>query len=550
MLHTPPPEKIATLYQLLCNSTEKLGTSTAVVIPTTTTTTVNDKIKSIDISYSKFLSDSILIANQLYNNGFKKDDVVSIILPNGYSILACFMGVTFSKCMVAPLNPNYTRDEFKFYLDDMGAKLIIVSQEIKNAIDAATDLNIKIWQLNESISDDGNNLNFSIKSINDQQPIEFNSSNNNDNNYKLNGELPEPSDKALFLHTSGTTSRPKGVPLTHQNITVSANNISRTFHLDEKDRSLVVMPLFHVHGLIGVTLSSLFAGSSLVVPPKFSGSQFFQQAKQFNVTWYSAVPTIHNILCSILTSNNNTNNSIKGQLRFIRSCSSSLAPSLLESMEELFGCPVVESYGMTEASHQMSSNLLPQDGKRLAGSVGVGTNVKVSIMDDDGEPLEKGQVGEICIKGENVMLGYHNNPQANIENFTKSGWFKTGDLGYLDENDYIILKGRKKEIINRGGEKISPLEVDHAMLELDSVSEAVCFGVPDEKYGEEIWAAVVPKDDCKNLTESDVINFLKGKSVAFKIPKKVIITDQLPKTASGKVQRRFVSEFFLKQSKN
>ncbi|KAF2077201.1 hypothetical protein CYY_001521 [Polysphondylium violaceum] len=535
-----------TLYEIFKNTTTKNPTKTLVTIPSQQLNTNTNEFSFLNISYQKFLNDSTSFANKLQSQSFKPNDVISIVIPNSYSILSTFMATTFSKCIAAPLNSNYTKDEFNFYFKDMGSKLVIIQKGYKEAIEACIELGIKYWVLEQFEQFDQQRLYYTIK---ENEETIFTTETIGSNEFiKLDNE-PEPNDVALFLHTSGTTSRPKGVPLTHENLATSSKNITDTLHLNEQDCSLVVMPLFHVHGLIGVCLSTFYSGGSLVVPVRFSASVFWNQIKQFKVNWYSAVPTIHTIVCSIQSSApESTKMSNKGILRFIRSSSSSLSPTLLGTLETFFGCPVIESYGMTEASHQMASNPLPQDGTRKPGSVGRGVNVKISIVNDAGDHLEQGQAGEVCIQGKNVMHGYHNNPQANIDNFTKDGWFLTGDIGFLDAEGYLFLNGRKKEIINRGGEKISPLEVDNALLENDKVLEAVCFGVPDEKYGEEIWAAVIPKEG-QELTVEELNQFLQKKLVAFKIPKKIILTTEFPKTASGKIQRRFVSEYFLKNNK-
>jgi len=268
---------------------------------------------------------------------------------------------------------------------------------------------------------------------------------------------------------------------------------------------------------------------------------FWKYVADYNITWYSAVPTIHQIL--LLRADEDK--APKGILKFIRSCSSSLAPAVFTKLEERFGSPVLEAYGMTEASHQMASNPLPENGARKVGSVGKSTNIQLTILDDKGEEQPTGVRGEVCIKGDNVTLGYWNNPSANTANWT-NGWFRTGDQGYLDEHHYLYLTGRIKELINRGGEKISPLEVDAILLEHPDVTEAVSFAVPDEKYGEEIHAAVVLKKE-NTVTEATLIEFVKQKISAFKVPKKIYIASELPRTATGKIQRRFVAAHFTQQ---
>lgn len=342
-----------------------------------------------------------------------------------------------------------------------------------------------------------------------------------------------------------------GVPLTHHNIFVTLKNIKDSFELTEKDNYLLVMPLFHVHGLIGVLLTTLYAGGTVIVPPKFSASTFWLDFVEFEATCYSAVPTIHQIL--LLKKDQDFPGKEKiSKLRFIRSCSSSLAPATLKELEESFNAPVIESYAMSEAAHQMTCNFLPP-GIRKAGSVGKGRGVAVVIMDDNGKIVDNGTIGEVCVAGENVITEYYNNPTATANSFHDDPtgtlpnglkWFRTGDLGYKDKDDFIFLTGRIKEQINRGGEKISPIEIDQYILQLGNVAEVCTFGVKSEIYGQEIECAVVAKDD--SLTEQQLTDHCKAKLAAFKVPRKFWIVKEIPKTATGKVQRRVVSEHFEK----
>ena len=279
------------------------------------------------------------------------------------------------------------------------------------------------------------------------------------------------------------------------------------------------MPLFHVHGLIGVALSTLASGGEIVIPEKFSASAFWDLQKKHNATWYSAVPTIHQIL--LIRADQDM--APKKSFRFIRSCSAALAPSVLVDLEARFGAPVLEAYGMTEASHQMSSNPMPPE-KRKAGSVGKPTGVKINIMSMEaiGKMLNSNQVGEVVIQGENVTEGYHNNEEANNESYVK-GWFRTGDQGFIDEDGYLNLTGRIKELINRGGEKISPLEVDAILINHPSVNEAVCFAFPDEKYGEVVHAALVINSD---VSSKEIQDFCSKSLANFKIPEKIHFADK------------------------
>jgi acyl-CoA synthetase (AMP-forming)/AMP-acid ligase II len=298
------------------------------------------------------------------------------------------------------------------------------------------------------------------------------------------------------------------------------------------------MPLFHVHGLIGATLSSFWAGATVVVPSRFSAQSFWPTAKTHGVTWYSAVPTIHQIL---LTRADEDNAPRQCGFRFIRSCSSALAPATLAQLEERFGAPAIEAYAMTEASHQMCANPLPPRAHK-PGSVGPGADVDVAIMDEAGNLLPVGSQGEVVVRGPNVTAGYHKNPKANQECFT-NGWFRTGDRGVLDAEGYVTLIGRIKELINRGGEKISPLEIDAALLTHPAVAEVAAFGVPDPKYGEEVQAAVALKTPA---TIEELQAHCRNQLADFKVPKVIHIVKELPRTATGKVQRRHVAAAFVK----
>ena len=470
------------------------------------------------VSYAEFGDEIERAAELLAGAGVQPGRAVSIALPNGLDFLIAFLAVARAGAIAAPLNPAYTADEFGFYMKDAEAQLAILPPGEHAARDAATRLGVPTIEA----------------ALNDVGKIVLT---RGGDTLTARRDAPPPSsdDIALFLHTSGTTSRPKGVPLTHGNLAASIANIKRTYALTPDDVAMVVMPLFHVHGLIGVSLSTLNSGGSLVVPPRFSASRFWADRQAAAATWYSAVPTIHQILLARADDDDAPHSSF----RFIRSCSSALAPAVFEQLEARFGAPVLEAYGMTEASHQMSSNLLPP-GARMPGTVGKGTGVEIGIMDDAGNLMDTGERAEVVIKGDNVTRGYHNNPQANAEAFT-NGWFRTGDQGFLDADGTLTLTGRIKELINRGGEKISPLEVDAALLQHPSVAEAVCFGVPDAKYGEAVQAAVV----CSGGVDEAAIRAYCGERLAgFKVPDRVYIVDTLPRNATGKIQRRHIAAMF------
>jgi acyl-CoA synthetase (AMP-forming)/AMP-acid ligase II len=345
---------------------------------------------------------------------------------------------------------------------------------------------------------------------------------------------PDPEAVALVLHTSGSTGRPKRVPIKHRNLAASTRNVAATYDLSTQDVALCVMPLFHVHGLVASTIATLATGGTLVAPAKFNALSFWKTVRDYKVTWYSAVPTIHSLL---LARAGGQRPEGAENLRFIRSCSAALPPEMMAKMEQVFGAPVLEAYGMTEASHQMASN--PQPPKpRKAGSVGPATGIEIAIMDNEGNLLPTGTRGEVVIKGPNVVDGYENNPEANASAYT-NGWFRTGDQGYLDEDGYLFLTGRLKEMINRGGEKIGPREIDEVLLAHPAVNEAVAFGVPHKTWGEEVAAAVTLKSPA---TEAEILAFCKERLADFKCPKKLYIVEAIPRTATGKIQRGAVAK--------
>ncbi|CAN1264767.1 Oxalate--CoA ligase [Linum perenne] len=409
-------------------------------------------------------------ASRLVSAGIKAGDVVALTFPNTVEFVVMFLAVIRARATAAPLNAAYTAEEFEFYLSDSESKLLLTSREGNAAAESAAS-KLQVRHATAGLNGEDSELVLSLSSSEseDKSPTQL---------------VNDPSDVALFLHTSGTTSRPKGVPLTQLNLASSVQNIKSVYKLTESDSTVIVLPLFHVHGLLAGLLSSFVAGAAVTLPAsgRFSASTFWKDMLKYNATWYTAVPTIHQI---ILDRHVSSPEPAYPKLRFIRSCSASLAPSILARLEEAFGAPVLEAYAMTEATHLMSSNPLPEDGPHKPGSVGKPVGQEMAILDESGAIQGPDSKGEVCIRGPNVTKGYKNNPEANEAGFL-FGWFHTGDIGYFDSDGYLHLVGRIKELINRGGEKISPIEVDAVLLSHPDVAQAVCFGVPDEKYGEEV----------------------------------------------------------------
>ncbi|KAH3680219.1 hypothetical protein WICMUC_000484 [Wickerhamomyces mucosus] len=474
----------------------------------------------------------------------KPQTAIAIALPNNLELVSSFLAITNASRIAAPLNPNYKKAEFDFYFGDLAAKAVIVpkGQHLKESspiVLSAKDNDVLLIEAWWDVS--RGRVEFEIFNHSSIAPI-YRSL---DHPVFINGltRFPgtaKPDEIALILHTSGTTGRPKTVPLTHANITRSISNIANTYKLSLHDRSYIVMPLFHVHGLIGALLSTLHTQGAVIVPSKFSASHFWNDFVKYKATWYSAVPTIHLILLNVPKPSPFPN------IRFIRSCSAALAPPTFHRLEKEFNAPVLEAYAMTEASHQMTSNNLPP-GIRKPGTVGQGQGVEVVILDEAGNKLPQGKTGEVSIRGSNVTKGYANNDKANAESFT-NGYFRTGDQGFLDRDGFLNLTGRLKELINRGGEKISPIELDGVLLGHKDVQEAVAFGVPDAKYGQIVNAAIVLKKG-SNTSADDLKTFLSDKIAKFKIPEKFFFVDTLPKTATGKIQRRNIAVVFASKAK-
>jgi oxalate---CoA ligase len=442
---------------------------------------------------------------------------VAIVLNNGPEMATCFIaaacGVT-----AAPLNPAYRADEFEFYLSDLNARALIVEHDsVSPAIEVAHKLGIQIIDLIAGTQAGD----FVLRARDGGKPA-----------IDVDSGFAQPADISMVLHTSGTTSRPKIVPLSQANLCASARNIAQTLAFTANDCGLNIMPLFHIHGLIAGVLAPLSAGSQVFCTPGFNALKFFAWMDEARPTWYTAVPTMHQAIVSRASKNRDV--ILRHPLRFMRSSSSSMPPQVIAELEEVFGAPLIEAYGMTEATHQMASNPLPPR-TRKPGSVGVAAGPQIAIMGDDGELLPPGGIGEIVIRGDNVTAGYENNAKANAEGFA-AGWFRTGDQGVIDGDGYVSLTGRLKEIINRGGEKVSPREVDEILMDHPAVAQVVCFGMPHAKLGEEVAAVVVLREG-HAVNERELQAFVSQRAADFKVPKKILFMDEIPKGATGKLQR-------------
>ncbi len=495
------------IYQLICNHNRNILDFPAILSP-----------EKEAISYRSLISDIQVIALQLTRMGFRPGDRLAVVLPNGPEMATAFLAIS-AVCTCAPLNPSLKYDDYKFSYEDLHIKALVIAKRMVNdSRRAAIDQNIPVIDLEPDPLTAGR---FTLT-----------------HNTSVDESINEPvfaaiDDIALVLQTSGTTSRPKIVPLTHRNIYYSVHNIIDSYKLTPDDRCLNMMPLFHIHGLIGAVAASLVAGSSVICAPGFSPQHILDWFSSLAPTWYTAVPTIlQAVLDQVIRQ---PEIALNAKLRFIRSCSSPLAPQLAKDLEKMFSTPVLEAYGMTEATHQIASNPLPP-GMRKFGSVGKATGTsRISIRDGDGKPVLVNTLGEICIQGENVTSGYENNSKANADSM-RNGWLSTGDQGHLDDDGYLFIQGRLKELINRAGEKISPREIEEILQQHPAVKQAVAFAVPHPSLGEDIAVAIVLKPG-KDATRREIQSFAINKLADFKVPRSIVFVTEIPKGATGKVQR-------------
>lgn len=477
------------------------------------------------LSFRRLLLQVEQAAKTLNTLGIGRNDRVAMVTPNGPEMASAFLAVS-SAATFAPLNPACRTNEFDFYLTDLDAKALIVPSSTDSpAIAVARKHAIAIIELSPVTECDSG----IFSSQSEKLPA------------ISNGGFAQADDVALILYTSGTTARPKMVPLTHANLLASAGNIAATLRLTEKDRCLNVMPLFHIHGLVGAVLSSIMAGSEVVCTSGFDLEQFFPWLEEFRPTWYTAVPTMHQAILNRTKASRRTVTNCP--LRLIRSSSAPLPPTVTAELEDLFKVPVIEAYGMTEASHQIASNPLPPR-QRKAGSVGVATGSEIAIVDEQGKFLSAGRQGEIVIRGANITLGYENHPVANKEAFA-DGWFRTGDQGYLDEDGYLFITGRLKEIINRGGEKISPREVDDVLIDHPAVAQVVTFAFPHPTLGEDVASALVLHESA-SATEREIREFAAKRLTDFKVPRQIFIVKEIPEGPTGKLRRVGLAEKLMK----
>jgi acyl-CoA synthetase (AMP-forming)/AMP-acid ligase II len=460
------------------------------------------------------------LAEQLTQGGLSAGDRVGLRAQSSAEFVVALLAASRAGLVVVPLDPALPAADQRARIAAAGGRVVLVDG------DASDDEGLPHWPISVTVSGDA--ITAHVDTAAPAAPA----------NPGPDGLQP---DDALIMFTGGTTGAPKMVPWTHDNVATSVGNVVASYGLGPDDATVAVMPLFHGHGLIAALLATLASGGSVLIPARgrFSAHTFDDDLRAANATWFTAVPTIHQIL---LNRKETDADPERARLRFIRSCSAALNPETAEALQTTFKASVLSAYGMTEATHQMAST--GEDETVTAGLVGRATGVQVRIVGDDGRPCPPDGVGEIWISGPTVVRGYLANPSATEQTFT-DGWLHTGDLGSLSQTGELTLRGRIKELINRGGEKISPERVEGVLAGHPKVLEATVFGVPDQLYGETVGAAVVP-DASAPPTAEELSEFCRERLAAFEVPATITLTDELPHTAKGSVDRRAVAERFGK----
>ena len=474
---------------------------------------------ALALTYREFLEAAQGVARKLHEQNAQKGQRIALIAENGPDWCVAFFGILLVGGVAVPFNPKFKPAEIDGLLQQAGISLILADQQGVKAVPSRllTDETCHTTLLiHQAVLQGG-------------QPV--------DGTGTLDLPDLQSSDEALLLFTSGSTGIPKGVVLSHGNLLAEASYITAGHQLTKRDIVLCILPFFHINGLVITFISSLYAGGKAIIPQRFSASHFWEWISCYQVTWFSAVPTI----LSILLSHPKVDTLNIASLRFARSASSSLPVAILSEFEGRYGIPVIEAYGLSEAGSQVATNPLPPH-LRKAGSVGLPVGNAIRVVDENGREAPVQSVGEVIIQGGNITSGYLNQPQVNQESF-KDGWFYTGDLGFFDADGYLFLTGRKKELINRAGEKISPREVDEIIYQLPEVETAAAVGVADDFFGEEVVAFIQLRPE-KSLTQEMIISHCKTCLADFKIPKKILFIEDFPKGPNGKIQRRKLAELY------
>jgi acyl-CoA synthetase (AMP-forming)/AMP-acid ligase II len=509
------PPAISGLFDLLEQQVRDRPDTRALVI-------TSDRIP---VSYGELGTLVDDVAARLGSTGLRRGDAVGLVGANTAEFVVALLGAARAGLVIAPLDPALPQSEMSARLERLGAQAILVGPLAADAAPAAQSP-IPAWELRIDIAVGG------IATA----TLETGAGTSG----RVRGAAHELSDDdAIVLFTSGTTDQAKMVPLTHANVAASVRGICASYKLGPEDATVAVMPLFHGHGLLAVLLSSLASGGCVLLPERgrFSAHTFWDDMRAAAATWFTAVPTIHQILLQRSARDYPGPDAVP--LRFVRSCSAPLDTVTARAMERTFRTPVLSAYGMTETTHQATSEPLPLRGPVKQGSVGRATGVDLRVVDSDGRACPAGTVGEVWVHGPTVARGYLANPAGTAHSFA-DGWFRTGDLGSVDEDGYLFLTGRIKNIINRGGEKISPEHVEAILSECSGVTEAAVFAIPDATYGERVGAAVVIAEG-QSVAPEEILQDSRNRLAPFEVPDRLNVVAALPHTAKGALDRRAVA---------
>jgi long-chain acyl-CoA synthetase len=479
--------------------------------------------KNEEITYQQLRDYMHAVACGLIKLGVKRGDNVCLLIPNRPEFMYSFFGVMRAGAVAVPINTLLKGEEISYIVNNCEAETIIVTDEYLDLFRSVRKGCPRIKHVISTTDDDDV---ISLKHLL-TTPID-------------EALLPaiREEDDASIIYTSGTTGRPKGVILTHGNYMWDAKFMNDAVEMSTEDRFLCILPLFHVNAQVVTTLGPMYAGASMVLMDEFSPKKLLPALEHYGATAFSGVPTVYAIL-------NNLPDAEQYDLSKLRFCVCGAAPMPVEVFKEFekkYKAFILEGYGLSEGTCASSVN--PLGGKRKIGSIGLPYEGQpMKIFDDNDNEVPTGSVGEIVIRGPNVMKGYYNNPEATAETL-RNGWLHTGDLGYVDEDGYFFIVGRKKEMIIRGGENIYPKEIEEVIYRHPAVREAAVVGLPDKVWGEEVAAFIVLRDQAA-LTEKDMIGYCMEHLADYKCPRKVFFVEELPKTATGKIQKNKVVERFL-----
>ncbi|HEY2963093.1 MAG TPA: AMP-binding protein [Pyrinomonadaceae bacterium] len=451
------------------------------------------------------------VAGMLAAKGIGKGDVVSLLLPNSVEYVISYFACWQLGALAGPVNGHLKKQEIAYVVSNSEARLMLVNSEFLSKVETI-GLPVVVFDSEREVSH------------------EFEGSGQTD---------ISPDDEAIIIYTSGTTGKPKGCLLTHCNVIANARQISQWLGFTEKDRLLTMMPLFHMNAVSVTTMSALYAGGSTVVSPKFSASRFWNIISDYQITSFGSVATMLSMLLS--TYPEGVPAGLKtDQLRFAMCGSAPVPVKVMRRFEETFNCLVIEGYGLSESTCRSTFN--PPNERRRPGSCGLPIGNEMRVVDENDQDVPDGELGEIVLRGDNILKGYFKNEAATATAF-RNGWFHTNDIGYRDAEGFYYIVDRKSDMIIRGGENIYPREIDEVLYQHPQIAAAAVIGIPDELYGEEVAAVVVLKPEAK-VSEQEVIEFCKARLADYKCPKTVRFVEDIPKGPTGKLLKRELAQMF------